>query len=148
MHCATSSALSHDEGSHDNMPFPSNGAQWYQDQHCTHRLSCKTWVRGFRQIRIWIITKFKNWQGPTLVVTKRTGGTTKHQRQYHARCCNGHQTHSMQHGAQPVVWIHLSHDILRPLFIDSIVLYYCLLFRALCMSISAFSDVRVRTFVT
>ena len=29
-----------------------------------------------------------------------------------------------------------------------IVLYYCKLFRALCMSISAFSNVRVRTFVT
>jgi len=29
-----------------------------------------------------------------------------------------------------------------------IVLYYCLLFRALCISISAFSGVRVRTFVT
>jgi len=37
------------------------------------------------------------------IVTKRTGGTTKHQRQHHAQCCNGHQTHSMQHGAQPVV---------------------------------------------
>jgi len=36
-------------------------------------------------------------------VTKRTGGTTKHQRQHHAQCCNGHQTHRMQHGAQPVV---------------------------------------------
>ena len=34
-------------------------------------------------------------------VTKRTGGTTKHQRQHHAQCCNGHQTHSMQHGAPP-----------------------------------------------
>jgi len=55
----------------------------------------------------------------TLYVTKRTGGTTKHQRQHHAQCCNGHQTHSMQHGAQPVLWIHLSHDISRPLFIDT-----------------------------
>jgi len=36
-------------------------------------------------------------------VTKRTSGTTKHQRQHHAQCCNGHQTHSMQHGAQPIV---------------------------------------------
>ena len=25
----------------------------------------------------------------------------------------------MQHGAQPVVWIHLSHDISRPFFIDT-----------------------------
>ena len=40
-------------------------------------------------------------------VTKRTGGTTKHQRQHHAQCCNGYQTHSMQYGAHPVVWIHL-----------------------------------------
>jgi len=31
----------------------------------------------------------------TVQVTKRTGGTTKHQRQHHAQCCNGHQTHSM-----------------------------------------------------
>ena len=52
-------------------------------------------------------------------VTKCTGGATKHQRQHHAQCCNGHQTHSMQHGAQSVVWIHLSHEISRPLFIDT-----------------------------
>jgi len=84
-------------------------------------------------------------------VTKRTGGpgTTKHQRQHHAQCCNGHQTHSMQHGAQPVVWIHLGHEISRGhSLLILIVLYYCLLFRALCVSISAFSDVRVRTFMT
>jgi len=34
------------------------------------------------------------------------------------------------------------------LLLIPIVLYYCLLFRALCMSISAFSDVRARTFMT
>ena len=82
-------------------------------------------------------------------VTKRTGGTTKHQRQHHAQCCNGHQTHSMPHGAQPVVWIHLGHETTRGhVLLIPIVLYYCLPFRALCVSISAFSDVRVRTFMT
>ena len=28
-------------------------------------------------------------------VTKRTGGTTKHQGQHHAQCCNAHETHSI-----------------------------------------------------
>jgi len=28
-------------------------------------------------------------------VTKRTGGTTKYQRQHHAQYCNGHQTHNI-----------------------------------------------------
>ena len=30
-----------------------------------------------------------------IYVTKRTGGTTKHQGQHHAQCCNAHQTHSI-----------------------------------------------------
>jgi len=68
-------------------------------------LTFKVWLRFAQNERAYVVD-----------VTKRTGGTTNHQRQHHAQCWNGYQTHSIQNGAQPVVYFHLGRDHPRPFY--------------------------------